>query len=438
MSDVSPHSDHARILMEVHEGRVVSVLLENGFLATCAGHGVAVDVLTPAADLPGFAERYRQPGVTFHRARLLRRMSRMEALELRLGRWLTVRGQGRLRRALWEVVGQPTAVRGAREERRWLADLCPTAVFTPHVAEGFGRGLVAAARSAGIPTVGNVMSWDNPYRPLLARPDVLACWSDRTRGELVRLSGCTADRIRVVGAPQFDPYHAPDFSWSRDELCAAVGLDPQRPFVVFATLGQFRPFMDETGTFAAFLEAVDGGRIRPRPQVVLRLHPLSRLAYYQPYLGRDDVVVSRFTSYLPGMMWAPRRDEVVLAGNLLAHAAVCVSPGSTMTLETALFDTPTVMPAFNPYTGDEYAEFFDAVWLQQHFRWIVEEDLVPVARTTDELAGAVNRGLAERGWYRSERARLKHELVGPTDGRATRRLAELVVEQSRRDRRRAA
>lgn len=415
-----------KILMEAHEGRVVSALFENGFLKECVDRGAEVHVITPGADAPGFRERYGADGVTFHRARLRRDSSKLAGAERRARGWLGSHGHGAVARGLWRIVGERLAAGAAEAEKKLIEELRPTVVFTPHVSEGFGRGLVAAARREGVPTVGNVMSWDNPYRPLVAWPDVLTCWSETTRRELAVMCAHPVDRTCVVGAPQFDPYFAKDFKWSRERLCRELGLDPARPIVLFATLGQFRPFMDETGTFAAYLEALDRGLIHGKPQTVLRLHPMSRSSYFGHLARRRDVVVSRFDGYIPGMMWAPTRDEVILAGNLLFHADACVSPGSTMTIETAIFDTPTLMPAFNPFMPDEYGKFFEKLWMQRHFRWLIEQGLVPVARSLGELADTVNRCMEDRAWYREQRSALRGRLLAPLDGRATIRLAELV------------
>jgi len=64
------------------------------------------------------------------------------------------------------------------------------------------------------------------------------------------------------------------------------------------------------------------------------------------------------------MRWWPSREEMFLAGNLLRHADVCISPGSTMTIEAAIFDTPTIVPTFNPLISEEYDQFFKKNWLK--------------------------------------------------------------------------
>jgi hypothetical protein len=185
--------------------------------------------------------------------------------------------------------------------------------------------------------------------------------------------------------------------------------------------------MDETGTFAALIEALDRGLISGSPQIILRLHPLSRSTYFHSYLQRDDVVLSRFNGYIPGMMWAPTKGEIILAGNLMRHADVCISPGSTMTIEPAIFDTPTILPAMNLFTSDEYNAFFRKIWLERHFKVIVDKHWVPIVSTVEELAAAVNRSLNDPSWYNEGRAAIRDSILGPLDGDATERIAQVVV-----------
>src|SRR5690606_29255115 len=147
-----------------------------------------------------------------------------------------------------------------------------------------------------------------------------------------------------------------------------LGLDLERPVLLFATLGQFNQQIDETNPLERLLEAIDTGQIPGRPQVVLRLHPWSRAAYFARFASRPDVRLSRYENYVPGLGWTPTREETILAGNLLRHADVLLSPGSTMCIEAAIFDTPTVVPVFNDYMPEQFAAYFESTWLQQHFR----------------------------------------------------------------------
>ena len=192
-------------------------------------------------------------------------------------------------------------------------------------------------------------------------------------------------------------------------------------------------FWDETGTFRAFLQALDKSGLPGPPQIVLRLHPISIDHYFDEFRSRKDVVFSRYTRYIPGIRWCPSQDEIFLAGNLLRHADACISPGSTMTIEAAIFDTPTVVPTFNPIMSEEYEAFFKQKWLNKHFRFLVEEDTIALAKSPDELIAALRRALADRSWLAEGRKKIRNSLLGPLDGRSTERLARTAVEFARQN-----
>jgi len=366
-------------------------------------------------------------GVSFRDVQVSTSIGRMAELERRMGRWLTVHGHRVLRKVLWQVLGEPRTAASAVTECSVVREYDPDLVVSTHVAAIHGRGFVAVARRAGIPTVGNMTSWDNMFRALRVRTDRITCWSEQNKEDTVRLCGYRPEEVVVTGAPAFDAYFATDGIWSREQLCSVMGLDPGRPIVLFASLGQMNLIMDETSTFEVLLELVDQGRINGNPQIVLRLHPLSRDPYFSHLMQHPAVVPSRYLGYLPWMGWAPWREDVILAGNLLRHADVCVSPGSTMTVEAAIFDTPVVMPVLNEYQHERYVEFISRQWLDAHFKPLVVRGLVPLAYTKEEYADMINRALSDRGWFRAERAEIKTMLLGPLDGRSTERFAGAIL-----------
>jgi hypothetical protein len=134
------------------------------------------------------------------------------------------------------------------------------------------------------------------------------------------------------------------------------------------------------------------------------------------------------------MRWWPSREEMFLAGNMLRHADVCISPGSTMSIETAIFDTPTILPTFNPHISEEYSQFFQKNWLKKHFRFLVEEETIGLANSPTELVDAVRKALADRTWLAEGREKIRRHMLGPLDGRATERLAGVAVEWALKNR----
>jgi hypothetical protein len=437
-----------RLLVEVGDGRAAGAILENGFLQHCVDAGAEVHVLTPGARYEPFVERYRLPGVRFsyisvETADRLRH-GWVFLFEARLARWLCQHRLYRARRALWRLAGERAAIADAGDWRRVVEEDEPDCFVSLNLTLGFGRGIAAVCRRAGVPSLGNVFSWDHPYFDQRTRPDRLTCWSPMMKEALVARAGFRASQIDAVGAPAFDAYFDPSGIWTRKELCRRLGLDPARPILLYATLGQIRQHWDETGIFRAVLAALDKAELPGPPQVVLRLHPLSVDYYFDEFLSRRDVTVSRYVRSCPGMRWWPSREEMILAGNLLRHADVCISPGSTMAVEPAIFDTPTIVPAFNPAIPEEFDRFFKANWLNQHLRFLADEGRIPVPGNEEELVAALRRALADRESEAEGRKRIRAHVLGPLDGRATERLAGAALRlagsgmERRNGRRRAA
>jgi len=421
-----------RILLETGEGRSASALLENNFLQHCLDLGAEVHVLSPGACYEPFIERYRLPGTEFYYLSIQQawrvRYRSLSKIEKRLESWLVRFGLKRSRQWLWNFFGARVAAADAAFLGPLLDEVRPDCFVTAHLNLKFSRSLLGLCCRRGIPTLGNVFSWDNPFYPQHFRPDRLTCWSEVMRDNLVNIGGFLSEQIEIIGAPAFDSYFDPAGMWSRQELCNRMGLDPTRPILFFATLGQMQTFWDETGTFRAFLQALDQSDLPGPPQIVLRLHPISIDHYFDEFRAREDVVFSRYTRYCPGMRWWPSREEMMLAGNLLRHADVCISPGSTMTVEAAIFDTPTIVPTFNPIMSEEYDRFFQQNWLKKHFRFLVEQNTLCLANTPAELMAAVRRALADRTWLSEGRKKIRETVLGPLDGHATERLARAAVE----------
>lgn len=304
--------------------------------------------------------------------------------------------------------------------------LLTTNAHLPREAE-----LISTARALGIPTLGIVRSWDNVFKGIHCRPDRLAVWNEINRQELIDIEGYRPGSVDIVGSPQFDPYFASDGVWSREKLAYRFGLDAARPIILFATLGYFLPGFDETCWMDTLAELLDRNSIEGRPQIICRLHPWSRLEHFEKYASHPDIRLTYVKRYWPSLTWYMTRDDVNEVGNMLRHADVVITPGSTITLEAAIFDRPTLVPIFHQYQPERAKDYFDTWVLGKHFGRIERLGLAPIIRRSEDFAPAINRCLREPEWYKEQRAMLVRDYVHFTDGCSTQRLVELALRIAR-------
>ncbi|MDL1894822.1 hypothetical protein FBQ82_00980 [Anaerolineae bacterium CFX7] len=413
------------IAVSITEGRTVRDLFYNGLLDNLLENGFdSVTIFTEAVRVPEFIREWKRPEVEF--ASLLpcditswrqrafwmrRRLVRLHSRVL-LQAWIK-----------WEE-------RRLYPPRQSYLDAFkqrpPALLLTTHAHLFREAELISAAHHLGIPTLGVVRSWDNVHKGIRSRPRRLAVWNQVNQQEVIELEGYLPNEVDVIGSPQFDPYFAPDTIWSREKFAAHFQIDPARPILLFATLGNFFPELDETCWMDVLLGLIDQGAIPGSPQVICRLHPWSRLEQFQKYAAHPDVRLSYVERYVPSLQWYMTRADVVLMANMLEHAAIVITPGSTVTLEAAIFDRPTLVPIFHPYQPERAKSYFSTWVLGKHFGRIESLDLAPIIRRVEDFPVALRRCLLEPSWYREKRAQLVRDYVTFTDGSSVKRLGELA------------
>lgn len=239
------------------------------------------------------------------------------------------------------------AVPSDPEIERFIADQRPDlVVVTPLVTlETFLPDYVKSARALGIPTVTPVFSWDNLTNKGLMHvvPDRVVVWNDTQRTEAVDLHDVPADRVRVTGAPRFEPFVAMTASTDREAFCAAHGLDPARPIVAY--LGSSE--LVAPGEMAFVRRWVDRLRASAdttlsRANLLLRPHPRQR----KDWLAHD------LTDLAPiAISVSDYRNADQQLYDCLHHAVAAVELNTSAAIEAALVDRPVftiLAPEFQP------------------------------------------------------------------------------------------
>jgi CDP-glycerol glycerophosphotransferase (TagB/SpsB family) len=283
--------------------------------------------------------------------------------------------------------------------------------------------LIATARRRGIPTLGSVRSWDNVRKHLRTRPDALTVWNAINAREAVEIDRFRPDQVTQVGAPQLDVYFSAQPAGIEP---AALGLDPAKKTLLLAT-SSFTYESDQTYLVDMLLAAIRNGAIRHPLQIVLRLHPDDKVGRYLKYRHAPEIILDIPERYLATLGWTMTRPDLERMAALLRCADLLVNFATTVTLEAAIVDTPTLLVAFSPVDPEEMQRYVVGLHFGMHYKSLVERDLVPVAWDCDQLVSWVNRYLDDPSLYRAQRASIVAEWVQFTDGASGQRTGAAIL-----------
>ncbi len=150
--------------------------------------------------------------------------------------------------------------------------LTPLLYFRSHQVDH-----VRCARQLGIKSVLGVGSWDHLTTKGLIHevPDRIVVWNELQKREAIELHGVPAERVVVTGAQAYDHWFATKPTLDREVFCQQVGLDPDRPILLYLCSSPFiaphevgfaRRWMGAVRTSADPRLSTAGLLVRPHPQ----------------------------------------------------------------------------------------------------------------------------------------------------------------------------
>jgi hypothetical protein len=403
------------IFVSVQTGMVVRDLLRCGLLERVLSHpDTHVVLLTPGVRDPAFVDEFAQERVTIvpHTP---------YAPTPTVWRLMTRRWRHARTHAMADAIHrlEERFIPTPPEYQKLFAEYRPSLVVSGDPLRPGDANLIAAARRHGVPSLGSVRSWDNIRKHLRTRPDVLTVWNAINAREAVEIDRFQPERVTQVGAPQLDVYFSP-----RDT--ADLGLDPRKKTLVLAT-SSFTYESDQTYLVDMLLEAMRHGEIRHPLQIVLRLHPDDRVGRYLKYRHAPEIILDIPERYMATLGWTMTHADLYRMATLLEHADIMVNFATTVTLESAIVDTPTLLVAFSPIDPDEMQRYVVGLHFGMHYKALVERDLVPVAWDRSQLVSWVNRYLDDPSLYRAQRQAIVREWVQFTDGCSGQRLGDAIL-----------
>jgi hypothetical protein len=188
----------------------------------------------------------------------------------------------------------------------------------------------------------------------------------------------------------------------------------------------------DTDHLRVLLELIRAGKIRGRPQVLVRPAPTDQS-------GRFERVAADFAELIvappcwrntaPGdwQRVIPCPEDVQFLANLTYHADLNVNFGSTMTLDFAIRDKPVVNVAFDvrdpPTLG---MSLWDYLCLFEHYRPVIELRAARFARSPGQLVSQINDYLDDPTLDQEGRRRFVELEVGVPVGASSQRIVDVL------------
>ncbi len=230
--------------------------------------------------------------------------------------------------------------------RQFLEAQRPDVVLiTPLVELGSPQlDYIRCAQQMGLRTALCVWSWDHLSSKTLIRilPDRVLVWNDVQRAEAEAFHGVPGDRVLVTGAQCFDHWFDRAPSRTREAFCAALGLPPDRPVLLWVCSALFRGSPQERDLVLRWIAAVrasDDPGLRGA-SILVRPHP-QRADEWTDGLGEaarpgtPDAGVAVLWGGAP--VTAGGRDDYF---DSLYHAATVVGLNTSALVEAAIVDRP--------------------------------------------------------------------------------------------------
>lgn len=385
------------VFISADHGLAVFYFLQSDLVSCLLDAGVEVVVLTEDGSTQAIREKFARPGLTVEGLRLdrVQAYTRQEAPGLQW--WLDflrragaagrtnlavvdsyirqVKSEAHSRRRLFFPVMEALALvmRNSRAARRALRGYQRR--FTPDIysdlfdqyrpdlvvagSPGFrqDRYLLREAAARGVPTAAAIISWDSSSSYGLPGADVdwITCWSEIQKQELIGGADWAPERVNVGGMPPYDGYVRQEWLMPREDYFRLHGLDPDRKLLSYAS--SFVSWSPNWQNVEALADLVIHERLVEPAQLLVRLHPIHMSGHYVAEadairkLAAEHEHVHVVEPVPLGDLGHYSGEDMAEKTSMMAHSDIFLTVYSTMCVEAAFQETPTVSVTIDSKTG---------------------------------------------------------------------------------------
>lgn len=300
-----------------------------------------------------------------------------------------------------------------------LKDLNPAFVLSTANVVDAEWPIFRVAQRIKIPTIAHVLSFDNitsrGYLPIDSF-DHYWVWNKQMKEELIKLYAVDSTKITLTGTPQFDFHRDSQYKWSRAKTLEKLGFENNGSYILYCA-NHYQISPEEP-------ELVDSILIQllkkyPNIKIVLRLHPMDK---YE----RWDALLAKHSNIFLSIPWThdnpetiywgePTVEDLAVFSNTLRHAEVMLNIASTVSIDAAITDTPTICIGYHP-ANEKESTFYHDVHYSKHYKPIMELGSSPLVVSIEELIEKIALQIEDRNQLSKEREATVNYFI-PTESR---------------------
>ncbi len=324
-------------------------------------------------------------------------------------------------------------------EKRWLRRyssqavktqlqrLNPTVVWLTLWGLAGEESYLSAARALGVPLVTSIVGFDNPFtQGFRPRFDRYYVWNEAMQDALMQIEpDLSRSRVAVTGTPQFDFHRRETMRWGRPETLARLGIPTEDRYFLYAANHPVHT-PNEPALLRRLVDRLGEDERLGQHRVVVRLHPLDSTERWRSIDGNDDRLVLSRPFHPPcddhGWSVSSLEDQALLVSSLM-HADACINIASTIALDAAILDRPTISLELSAEPDSRRGIFFSE-YSSEYYRQLVDSGGLSMAHSWDEVKALLRQAVDNPGAVREGRRAMVRAVCGDVDGKAADRLSK--------------
>ena len=312
---------------------------------------------------------------------------------------------------------------------RYIKQYEPSLFFSTDLFSEYDVLFLRNAVGRHIPTVGMVRSWDNTTTKGILRiiPDRVLVHSPVTKRELVQLHSCSANRIEIVGLPQFDKWiEGP--TMSREQFFSSIGADPHKRLILFAPAGSI--LSDTDWQLCQILnDALEKSKLPNDVQFLVRNHPhhpadFSRFSDNPNFIFETPGVKIKKGDDKQTELAPDEHDHL---RNSVFYTDMVMYVVTSLGLDASIFDKPQIMVNFDGWEHRPYVQSVRRYNREDCLANLVKLGGMCVVSNQDEWIAAINAYLENPKLHQDGRRRTIGQHMYTLDGKAGERIAGLIL-----------